>query len=349
MKHFKVYILVVAISCISFVSCNNSKKMNSDSKEEKVLVKVVPVLEKTLNEKVHTVGNLFVAEDVWLNFKTGGVVNKIFVTENQRVTKGQLCANLNMTEIQGQLKQTQSSLAKAERDKERIQKLYLDSAATLEQLENALTVYELAKENCNIANFNFQYSQILSPFDGIIVKKLASEGEIIAPLTPVFLLYPLKKDNLLFKGYVSDRDRVKIQLGDSAHVRIESYPNRILTGKVIHLGETLEMTNKLYPVEIQIKNIDGMIPGLCGEADLFPSNKNIFKVIPIEAIIEGDGNTAYVYTIDRKNMRAYRVKILILALDGDQVYVNIDTNLSEVITEGVSYLSQNAKVNLIEK
>ena len=348
MKHLKVYILVVAISCISFVSCNNSKQ-NSDSKEEKVFVKVVPVLEKYLNEKIHTVGSLSIAEDIWLNFKTGGVINKIFVAENQRVTRGQLCANLNMTEIQGQLKQMQSSLVKAERDKDRVQKLYSDSAATLEQLENALTVYELAKENYNIANFNFQYSQILSPCDGIIVKKLVSEGEIIAPLTPAFLLYPLKKDNMLFKAYVSDCDRVKMQLGDSAHIRIESYPNRILTGKIIHLGETSEVANKMYPVEVQIEKIDGMVPGLYGEADLFPSNKNVFKVIPIEAIIEGDGNSAYVYTIDHKKMEAYKVKIRILAFDRDQVYVDIDTDLSEVVTEGVSYLSQNAKVNLIEK
>ena len=48
-------------------------------------------------------------------------------------------------------------------------------------------------------------------------------------------------------------------------------------------------------------------------------------------------------------MEAYKVKIRILAFDRDQVYVDIDTDLSEVVTEGVSYLSQNAKVNLIEK
>ncbi len=348
MRHLKFYVLVFAISCISFVSCNNSKQ-NSNLKEEKILVKVTPVLEKPLNEKIHIVGSLSIADDIWLNFKTGGVIDKIFVNENQHVTKGQLCANLNMTEIKGQLKQMQSSFAKAERDKDRVQKLYLDSAATLEQLENALTVYELAKENYNIANFNFQYSQILSPCDGIIVKKLVSEGEIIAPLTSAFLLYPLKKDNLLFKGYVPDCDRVKIQLGDSAHVRIESYPNKILTGKIIHLGETVEVTNKLYPVEVQIEKISGMVPGLYGEAELFPSIKYVFKVIPIEAIIEGDGNSAYVYTLDRKNMEAHKVKIHILALDEDHVYVNTDTDLSEVIVEGVSYLSQNAKVNLIEE
>ncbi len=47
---------------------------------------------------------------------------------------------------------------------ERVSNLYRDSVATLEQLQNSQTFFDVAESNLNIVKFNLKYSEIRAPF-----------------------------------------------------------------------------------------------------------------------------------------------------------------------------------------
>jgi multidrug efflux system membrane fusion protein len=70
-------------------------------------------------------------------------------------------------------------------------------------------------------------------------------------------------------------------------------------------------------------------------------------MIPVEALAEGDGKKGYVYTLnpDKKTVTRHEVKIAFI----DATTVAIASGLegvSEVITDGVSYLTEQAKVKI---
>ena len=58
----------------------------------------------------------------------------------------------------------------------RVKNLYADSVATLEQLQNVQTAYDVSIESLKIAEFNQSYSKVIAPSAGIVVKQLMREG-----------------------------------------------------------------------------------------------------------------------------------------------------------------------------
>ena len=97
-------------------------------------------------------------------------------------------ATLKSAEIAAQVQQVELAVEKAQRDYQRADNLYKDSVATLEQLQNAKTGVDIAKQNLQQVAFNQQYSRIYAPADGFIVKKTANEGELASSGSPVLFM-----------------------------------------------------------------------------------------------------------------------------------------------------------------
>ncbi|MBK8884570.1 MAG: biotin/lipoyl-binding protein [Bacteroidales bacterium] len=108
---------------------------------------------------VQSSGQFTTDDETMLSFKTGGIVDRIYVKEGDKIRKGQLLATLDLTEISSQVNQSQIAYEKAARDYNRIENLQKDSVASLEQLQNSKTGLELAKQQLAAAKFNLQYSK----------------------------------------------------------------------------------------------------------------------------------------------------------------------------------------------
>ena len=98
-----------------------------------------------------------------------------------------MLASLDLSEIEAKLASAKNGFSKANRDYQRVKNLYEDNVATLEQLQNTKTAYEVAEANLKIAKFNFTHSKIIAPENGKILKKIGNEGELTAPGAPMFL------------------------------------------------------------------------------------------------------------------------------------------------------------------
>ncbi len=114
----------------------------------------------SLDDVIHVTGVVQSDTEAKPSFKTGGVIARTYVEEGDYVSKGQLLAQLNMTEIDAQATQAKFAVEKAMRDQQRVENLYRDSIATLEQFQNAGTAVEMAKKSLQIAEFNVAYSQM---------------------------------------------------------------------------------------------------------------------------------------------------------------------------------------------
>ena len=158
-----------------------------------------------------------------LSFKTGGIVASVNVKEGDRVKKGDLLAALDLSEIKANVVQAQNGYEKALRDIERVENLYRDSVATLEQKQNATTALNVAKSTLEIARFNLAHSSITAPGDGIILKQLSRRNEMVAAGYPVFFFGSSGKQWKI-KANLSDRDIVRVNPGDSAVVNFDAHP-----------------------------------------------------------------------------------------------------------------------------
>jgi membrane fusion protein, multidrug efflux system len=173
-------------ACGSKASDQKKEAVSSELDDSVVPVKLSPVQMVTRAEPIAASGLLSSAEEARLSFKIGGIINKLYVDEGQTVRKGQLLATLDLTEINAQVSQAQLSVEKSERDMNRVKAMFADTAATLEQMQNATTGSNVARQNLTIARFNQSYAQIRSSVDGTVTRKAMNEGELASPGAPVF-------------------------------------------------------------------------------------------------------------------------------------------------------------------
>ncbi len=318
---------------------------------QEIAVRLAPVERYDDAAAITATGTLASSTETRLSFKIGGVIQKLYVEEGARVQKGQLLAKLNLTEIQAQVSQAEYGMEKARRDLERVQNLYRDSAATLEQVQNLQTVLDLARQNLEIARFNLQYAEIRAPHSGIAIKKIASEGELTSPGAPVYVLHGVGPADWVVKAGLSDKDWARLRLGDAADIRLDAYPGQVFRGRVALIPAVADPANGLYTVECKLDARDQRFAsGLFATVAIQPratAAQAAQTRVPIEAIVEGDGKRAFVFVPQGDSVR--KVPVLIAELTNTHVVVAQGLEgIDKVITAGSPWLNERSKIRIME-
>ncbi len=341
--------LLILMSALTW-SCGKKEAPATELKDpngQEIPVNVVAVERHGSTTTIPASGVLASDTETRLAFKTGGIIQKLYVEEGARVQKGQLLAKLNLTEITAQVTQAEYGVEKARRDLDRVHNLYRDSAATLEQVQNLTTVLDMAKQNLEIARFNLQYSEIRAPHNGVVVKKVASEGELTAPGAPVYLLTGAGPANWVVKVGVPDKDWSRLRTGDAAEIRFDAYPDQVFQGRVSLIAPSADPMNGLYMVELKMETKESRFaPGLFAKAVLTSRKAGAQAVVPIEAIVEGDGKRAFVFVPKGDGVR--KVPVLIAELSNTHAIIAQGLEgIDQVITAGSPYLTEKSRVVIV--
>ena len=346
MLSYKNIITLIIVTSVIIVACT-TKAEESKSDEIITTVKTAKVVEEKLSFPIHTSGVLSNNSEQKLSFKIPGIIKFINVKEGQQVKKGQILASLNLSEINAQVNQAKEGFNKAERDYYRAKKLYEENVVTLEQLQNAETGLNVAKAQLEIATYNKDHSIIKAPTNGRILKKFAEQNELINAGYPLFVFGSQSKAWKIKAG-ISDKDIIKLKLGDKAELIFDAYPNKKFTATVTEIGESAHPMNGTYEVELQLEKSElKLASGFVAKIDIFPSNKTAYKVLPIEALVEAEKNEASIFIV--KNLIAEKQNIKIEKIFEDKVALNNSVIIAgEVVTEGSSYLSNGSKLNIVQ-
>jgi RND family efflux transporter MFP subunit len=329
--------------------CSAQKAAPPSSDSERIPVKTVTVLPAPAFEDVVVSGLLASEKEIRLSFKTGGIIQKIFVKDGDNVLGGTLLAALNLTEVDAQVEQARQSLTKAARDLERAQHLFHDSVDTKEQLDNAATANELAQQSFDIAEYNKRYSQIRAPIAGIVVTKEMNEGELAAPGAPVFLFTGTGNLDWVLKCGISDRDWARINTGPSALVSFDAYPGVTFHGVVSQLSQGADSASGLNQVEIQVEPMGRKLAtGLFGKGKISLPYTLRGWTVPIDALVEGQGDQAQVFV--PQDGKAVEVAVKVLRLGNRTATVEGDFGENKsVIVQGSAYLSNGSSISVVDR
>jgi|CZKP01.1.fsa_nt_gi HlyD family secretion protein len=210
------------------------------------------------------------------------------------------------------LNQAQANYDQAKIDLERLQKLYQTQTITKKQYDDATTHFDLmndqlssAKENYHkVRNFarpeeikqaeaklqqsvatadlikkNIHDSYIVSPLNGIVVKKYFEIGETVAPMSSLVKISDLTNVELYI--YVTEIELGKIKLGQKAEVSVDAFKDKKFEGKVTYISPEAEFTPKniqtkdertklVFAIKIELPNPDFELKsGMPADAKIF--------------------------------------------------------------------------------
>jgi len=339
------YIANGVLGLLILLSACSQPDPETTSEHKATRVGIQPVKYREYKVPVRATGMLSTATEMKLSFKTGGIIKQMGVREGSSVKRGDVLAELDLSEISAQVDQAEIGFEKARRDLTRAENLYLDSVATLEQYQNAESAWEVAKSQLEIAEFNLEHSTIKAPSDGKIQKILVETSELIAPGYPAILFASTESDWVV-RVSLTDKDIVKLSLGDSARVFMDAYPGRRLRAEIIELGTVADPVTATYEAELLILHpLPGFRSGFISRAEIYPSEIKRAMVLPLHALIDATDNRAFVFIY--RHGKAEKRGIRTGAILGEEVVVN--DGLSEgdlVITDGAKYLREGADVEV---
>jgi RND family efflux transporter MFP subunit len=327
-------------------SCRNETPVKPSEKITSVRVTEPSV--ESVSVPVHSSGILMSEEETKLSFKTGGIVLKINCKEGEKVKKGDILASLNLSEINAQVSQARSGYDKSMRDYNRTKNLYSDSVATLEQLQNASTALSVARSNLDIALFNQSHSKIVAPDNGIILKQFVKPNELVAPGYPVFL-YGTSGTTWKVRTGLSDRNIVKINIGDSAVVKMDAWPGIEFPASVEQVGEMANPVTGTYETELIMEDKGfRLAAGFVVSVDIFPSEKEPYLLVPVESIVEADGQSGYVFVVDDSSFVS-KVKVGIIAIIGTKAAIRSNQKeIRQIVSAGAAYLRDGERVRIAD-
>jgi len=338
--------LIIALAFLLSAGCRNETVKTTTS--EITGVRIAQIIPETITIPVYSSGILVSSEEMKLSFKTGGIVAKIGVKEGDRVKKGDILAELNLSEINAQVNLASNGYDKALRDFTRVKNLFTDTVVTLEQMQNASTALNVAKSNLEIAQFNLTHSKIIAPDNGIILKQFVKTNELIGSGYPVFLFGTSGK-NWKVKSGLSDRNIVRINPDDSAIVMFDAWPGIKFPAVVDQIGEMSNPLTGTFDIELTLEGTSyRLATGFIADVELFPSKKETFIMVPVEAVVEADGQTGYVYSVT-ESMTVKKNKIEIVTIIGSKAAIRGDLyGIKEIVTEGAAYLRDGEKVKIVK-
>lgn len=296
---------------------------------------------------IATNGIVATKDEMRLSFKVAGVIKKIYVEEGQTVRKGERLAEIELTEIDAQVAQVRALAEKAQRDLDRGERLYADQVISLEQLQDLRTQASLQKSQLQGVEFNRGYSVIAAPQDGVVLRKLSQERELV-PAGQAIVVIGARDRGYIVRAALSDREVVQLKLGDPAQIIMDAYPGRTIEGTVSEIANAADEKSGMFPVEIRFGSTPvPLASGLVAKLRVHPASAReaALTYVPISSVVEGDRDRASVFVMVGDRVKRREVQVAFIDPAGVAVSAGLQPG-EKVVTEGSLYLQDDERVEV---
>jgi len=197
-------------------------------------------------------------KEVVVSSPVQSTIDTILVKEGDRVTTGQLLAQLNSKIEKLDMDRARASVEKKEFDFKSSKNLFNDKIVSEDEaLKNKIEL-EQARLDYEIATEVFKLRSLTAPVSGIVVEKLKEAGEAVTAAQPVFRIVDISQVYVQF--YMKAEDLPVVKVGDAINVRCPVLDaQKVWGGKVDFVDSRVDAASGLLRVKVLLDNPNGEI------------------------------------------------------------------------------------------
>lgn len=221
------------------------------------------------------VGTLKAANRTEISARVMATINKIYVTAGTMVKEGDTLIELDPRRLDTQLSQANARLAaadaaasEAESDYQRALKLIDKNLISQQEMDAVkgkrdVTQAELehAKQAQSEAVVMRSYATIKAPKSGMIVDKLAQEGDTAQPGVPLLVLYD--PNSLRLEVPVMENLAIKLKVGEPLTVQIGATDKKV-QAVVDEIVPQAEAASRSFLIKVKLPREEGLREGMYG-------------------------------------------------------------------------------------
>ncbi len=274
----------------------------------------------TLVVKVSATGNLQPTNTVDVGSELSGIVDKVYVDDNDAVTKGQLLAQLDLSKLNDAVTKSRASLAAARAQVLQAQATEAEAQATLARFQQVsqlsagkvpsrtemdAATASMKRAHANVASAQASVTQaqatlqsdetnlgkasIRSPINGVVLSREIDPGQTVAASFQAPVLFKLAEDltKMELRVNVDEADVGQVKAGQKATFSVDAWPGREYTAAITRVGygaqETAGVVSYLTVLEVDNEDLS-LRPGMTGTADITTLIRENALLVPNAAL-----------------------------------------------------------------
>jgi membrane fusion protein, multidrug efflux system len=309
-----------------------SDKAAGDQTKASLSVVVKQIDKISIDKEIAVSGNIEGRKTVKLGFMVAGKINYIAGSEGQTIEAGQLLASLDPENYKIARDMADANFDQAQDEYNRLSIMHERKSIAESDFSKISNTLKLARAQQRLQNKNLADTKLYSPIRGVLLKKGVEVGEIIGAGMPLFAISDISVINVI--AAVPETDLHEIKIGREAAVYISAL-NATYPGRIVEIGSVAEPTTRSFTVKIELKNPQLNIrPGMTAEIKMTSGQKLDIMALPGEAVLRDMDNTAYVFITDKTRKQAFKRKISLGRMIGNNIEVTSGIAPNDLVVVG---------------
>ncbi len=338
---------VVALLAVGACSSDRSGPVEA-AVEPAALVTIAEASPDTSGGSLLMVGTVRAKRETALAFNSNGRIATILVDGGDRVSKGQLLAQLDPAAITAEDAAARAETVRADAELKRMTELNAKGWVAKSRVETAQAAASSARARVASVAFNLRYSRIYAPSAGTILKRHLEPGQIVAAGTPVVSIGEAG-EGFVLRAPLSDAGLSAVRAGQQATVSITALGAQPLIGRVTEVAGRGDERTGTFEVEIGLPPTAGLRSGLIGEARVSTGAAGTGRgvTIPASAVWQARADEGFVYVVDPATMVVRSRVVQLGALNDRMLVVSGGLKAGEqVAASGIERIRDGGKVRL---
>jgi RND family efflux transporter MFP subunit len=214
--------------------------------------------------------------------------------------------------------------------------------AALDSVNQQLAVVEQQRAALNLAKKAITDTVVRAPINGAVKEKHASRGSYLPINGRIVTL--VKINPLRLRADIPEYAAASVRTGQTMTLRVEAFPERAFTGRVVRIGASLNEQTRALTVEAEVANPSNLLrPGMFAKSNLITAKDAPAVMVPRRSVqIIAGLNKVFVIETGRVSERIVKTG----ATDGDLIEVVEGVKSGEVVaTSNLDKLQDGTVVN----
>ena len=322
-----------------------------DTNEKLALITTFPAKDTIFNHYVELQATVQTKENLMLNAEYGGILQQVYVTEGQKVSKGQTLARIDDGGLSSQLAQMETQAALAKTTFERQQNLWNQKIGSEIQFLQAKTNYNSQLKSLAQMKAQIAKTVIRAPFSGTIDEIATDRGSVVGPGTPVMRIVSL--GNMYLEAEVPEKNIGNVKKGSDVIVEFPVLGETLNT-KVTQASNYINPENRSFTIQVAVPNKNGKIkPNLSSKIQIKDYSNPKAITVPTSIISENADGEQFLYIAQNPdkdgNAIAKRVIVKVGLSQGELVEIVDGIKDGDlIISEGARSVKDGQKVSIIK-
>ncbi|WGS52259.1 HlyD family secretion protein [Paraburkholderia sp. D15] len=192
---------------------------------------------------------------------------------------------------------TDTALADVSRNAAGLEAARQQVAVLAAQRERAVAALQQAQAALDTARLNLSWTRIVAPIDGVVGQRAARVGAYVTPGTPLLAVVPLQQAYVV--ANFQETQLTGVAPGQLAEIRVDTYPGRVLRGKVDSFAPATGVTFAAIAPDNATGNFTKVVQRIPVKIALNGGQQELGKLrvgMSVEATIRTSGGSASTQT-----------------------------------------------------